>query len=88
MDERERGARRALIGAVDAALQGRWDAAHDLAQRHEGVSVADWLHAVLHKIEGDEGNSRYWYRRAGHGYDDFEDTETELAAIRAALTEP
>jgi hypothetical protein len=75
-----------LIRAVDLALAGDWDAAHDLAQRHEGDALADWLHAVLHKLEGDTGNSRYWYRRTAHTFDDFADPKEELAAIRAALT--
>lgn len=86
MDERNDVQRNELIHAVDAALQGRWDEAHDAAQRHEGVAEADWLHAVLHKIEGDAGNSRYWYGRTRHGYDDFSDGNIELLAIRAALT--
>ena len=47
-----------LIRAVDAALAGDWETAHQLAQRHEGDATADWLHGVLHKIEGDGGNSR------------------------------
>ena len=54
-----------LARAVDLAVAGSWDAAHEIAQRHEGDATADWLHAVLHKIEGDAGNARYWYRRAG-----------------------
>lgn len=74
-----------LIQAVEAALEERWDAAHEIAQRHEGVAAADWLHAVLHKIEGDAWNSRYWYRRTSHRYDDFADAKAELRAIRAAL---
>ena len=74
-----------LIRAVDAALHERWDEAHEIAQRHEGDAAADWLHAVLHKIEGDAGNSRYWYGRTSHGYDDFADAKAELEAIRAAL---
>ena len=52
-----------LAHAVACALAQDWAAAHDIAQRHEGDAVADWLHAVLHKIEGDDGNARYWYRR-------------------------
>ena len=44
-----------------------------------------WLHACLHKIEGDEFNSRYWYSGTGHSYQDFATPEIELHAIRAAL---
>ena len=77
-----------LAAAVDAALAGNWDAAHATAQRHEGEAMADWLHAVLHKIEPDPGNARYWYARCGRGYDDFTDATAELAAIRTALGGP
>lgn len=75
-----------LTRAVDLAIAGDWQAAHDLAQRHEGDAIADWLHAVLHKLEGDAGNSRYWYRRTQHSFDEFTDAAAELAAIRDFLS--
>jgi hypothetical protein len=78
--------RQDLIAAVDAALAGRWDEAHTLVQKHEADATACWLHACLHKAEPDEANSRYWYRRSGHSYEEYPDPKTELAAIRAALT--
>lgn len=75
-----------LIRALDHAETGDWDAAHRIVQRHEGDPLACWIHALLHKIEPDEGNARYWYRRAaGRDYADFADPQAELAAIRAAL---
>jgi len=77
-----------LIRAVDLAIAGKWDEAHAITQRHEGDATADWLHAVLHKIEGDSDNSRYWYRRTPHEYEDFADPKSELAAIREALGRP
>jgi hypothetical protein len=40
-----------------------WDGAHDAAQADEGGAV-DWVHAYLHRKEGDAGNAAYWYRRA------------------------
>ena len=75
-----------LIQAVDHAIAGRWDDAHRLCQAMEGDKTADWLHAVLHKIEGDEGNSRYWYRRSGQSYEAWADAGEELRAIKAVLT--
>ena len=74
-----------LAAAIDAAIAGNWDAAHAVAQSYEGDPIADWLHAVLHKIEPDPGNARYWYARCGRDYGDFADPQSELAAIRAAL---
>jgi hypothetical protein len=78
--------RQDLIDAVDAALAGRWDDAHAACQRLEGDKTADWLHAVLHKIEGDEANSRYWYRRSGQSYEAWSDAQDELKSIKAVLT--
>jgi hypothetical protein len=43
--------------------KGDWDAAHDAAQADEG-EAGDWVHAYLHRKEGDAGNAAYWYRRA------------------------
>jgi hypothetical protein len=71
---------------VDLALAGDWEAAHTLVQTHEDDAIACWIHAVLHRIEGDEGNSRYWYRRAGHAYESYANPRSELDAIKAALT--
>lgn len=44
--------------------KGDWNAAHATAQDIEDATGA-WLHAYLHRKEGDEGNAAYWYRRAG-----------------------
>lgn len=74
-----------LIRALDLAAAGQWDEAHAIAQRHEGDATADWLHAVLHKIEGDKENSRYWYRRTSHAFEDFADGDKELAAIHESI---
>ena len=43
---------------------GDWDGAHEAAQADEGGD-GDWVHAYLHRKEGDAGNAAYWYRRAG-----------------------
>ncbi len=42
-----------------------WDAVHDICQAHEGQAPFDWGHALCHRIEGDDWNADYWYRRAG-----------------------
>jgi hypothetical protein len=53
-----------IVRAVWHGLHGEWDAAHDLAQAQDDRDGA-WVHAWLHRIEGDLGNADYWYRRAG-----------------------
>jgi hypothetical protein len=67
--------------AIQAALDGDWENSHKIAQSYSD-SHANWLHAVLHKIEGDEANSRYWYARtAGQRFEEFADAEKELKFI-------
>ncbi len=75
-----------LISAVEAAIADEWDKAHAIVQAHEDDATACWIHACLHKIEPDEANSRYWYRRSGHAYEAWSDARAELVAIKAALT--
>ena len=73
--------KQALMTAVQAALNGDWNQSHNIAQAYDNP-IANWLHAVLHKIEGDEWNSQYWYAKTnGKKYADFSDTTTELNQI-------
>jgi hypothetical protein len=51
------------LQALWTAAKGDWESAHDLAQSDEGPHGA-WVHAYLHRVEGDLGNAEYWYRRA------------------------
>ena len=74
-----------LKEAVEAALMGDWDKSHKIAQDYSDP-MANWIHAVLHKIEGDEWNSRYWYARSGcKSYEDFADPNEELRRILTEL---
>jgi hypothetical protein len=43
--------------------KGDWAQAHEFAQQDEGPA-GSWVHAYLHRKEGDAGNAAYWYRRA------------------------
>ncbi|MCM0019907.1 MAG: hypothetical protein NBV67_07925 [Tagaea sp.] len=52
------------LEALWHAGKGDWSAAHKLAQMDEGEPDHDWVHAYLHRVEGDLGNAGYWYRRA------------------------
>ena len=58
--------------ALSPALQalwhdghGDWKSAHEAAQADENDPESAWVHAYLHRKEGDAVNARYWYRRAG-----------------------
>ena len=52
------------IRALWLAKAGQWEAAHDLCQEIKGSEGA-WIHAYLHRGEGDYPNAAYWYSRAG-----------------------
>jgi len=77
-----------LLTAIELALAGQWDAAHGIVQQNESDGTAAWIHAVLHKIEGDSGNSRYWYRRADRLEHFPDEPRTELVEIRKSMTDP
>ena len=74
-----------MLHAVELALACKWDAAHQLVQHYEEDPTAAWIHAVLHKIEGDLGNARYWYHRANRMDHVADEPRAELAAIQAEL---
>lgn len=74
-----------LLRAIELALAGQWDTAHQLVQSYEDDATASWIHAVLHKIEGDLANSRYWYRRAGRLDHVADESRAELVVIQAEL---
>ena len=74
-----------LAIAVQAALDGDWEKSHLIAQDYSD-NTANWLHAVLHKIEGDKFNSNYWYAKtSGKKFEDFSDVNAELNAIKNSL---
>ena len=52
------------LTALWHAAKGDWDKAHRLVQDETSAEAA-WVHAHLHRVEGDEDNASYWYRRAG-----------------------
>ena len=70
---------------MELALAGKWDAAHNLVQKYEDDATAAWIHAVLHKMEDDLGNARYWYRHADRMDRVADEPRAELAAIQAKL---
>jgi len=73
------------LNAIELALDDKWDAAHEIVQVISSPN-AQWIHAVLHKIEGDESNSRYWYSRSSiEVYESYLDSTQELKAIKKYL---
>lgn len=74
-----------LLRAIELALAGQWHCAHEIVQLYEDGATASWIHAVLHKQEGDLSNSRYWYHRAGRTENVADEPHAELTAIQTEL---
>ena len=72
-----------LTEALALLERGDWQQAHGIVQQHE-TEYAAWLHGIVHVLEGDLDNARYWYKRAKRTFSP--DAKTELAAARDALT--
>jgi hypothetical protein len=53
-----------LLHALWHDGKGNWDASHNIAQDIHSID-GSWIHAYLHRKEGDPGNAAYWYRKAG-----------------------
>ena len=51
------------LKALDLEKEGHWDQAHRLIQSYYSREAC-WIHAYLHRVEGDLGNAGYWYSRA------------------------
>lgn len=54
-----------LLLALWYDARGDWESAHQIAQKKEGTPTYDRIHAYLHRVEGDQWNAGYWYRRVG-----------------------
>lgn len=74
-----------LAEAVDHALSGRWKDAHEIVQQDEEDEVSCWIHAVLHRQEGDLPNAQYWYTRCGRRLRKAVTPEEELREIETVV---
>jgi len=77
--------KRLLEQAVSKALAGKWREAHEIVMQDEDGELACWIHAVLHRQEGDLANARYWYARCGRRLRKGVTPEDELREIERAL---
>lgn len=83
LGEEEAGGLSAALLALWREQRGDWDGAHAKCQE-AGNRDGDWVHAYLHRKEGDVGNAGYWYARAGRVMPDVA-LEEEWAAIAREL---
>ena len=70
-----------LAKAVEFLESGAWQQAHEIVQA-ERSNLAAWLHGIVHTLEGDLDNARYWYRRAGRDFPGRDAVQQEIAAAR------
>ena len=70
-----------LLRALWWDARGDFDRAHEIAQDESLGPDAAWVHAYLHRKEGDEGNAGYWYRRARkpHARSSFDEEWRQIA---------
>jgi hypothetical protein len=73
----------APLAGLWGAAKGSWDQAHKIVQDESSADAA-WVHAYLHRVEGDLGNAGYWYRQAGRPVA-TDSLESEWERIVAAL---
>jgi hypothetical protein len=73
-----------LAEALALLERGAWQEAHAIVQQARS-ELAAWLHGIVHTLEGDLDNARYWYRRAGRAFPGPEQVQEEIAAARRAL---
>jgi hypothetical protein len=75
-----------LARAVELLEAGAWQQAHEIVQEDKSV-LAAWLHGIVHTLEGDLDNARYWYRKADRVFRGAEAVGDEIAAARRSLPE-
>jgi hypothetical protein len=73
-----------LLRALDLLGSGDWNGAHAIAQA-DPSDLGSWCHGIVHMLEPDEANSRYWYRRAGRTFPGMNAADREVQALRATL---
>jgi hypothetical protein len=76
-----------LRDAVAHLERGDWQAAHEIVQKDEESPLACWAHGIVHLMEGDVPNARYWYREATRAFPASASVTQEISALRKSLNE-
>ena len=79
------GAPRVLRSAIAHLERGDWQAAHKIVQEDEESALSCWAHGIVHVMEGDLPNARYWYREAKRPYPRDYSVAQEIAALKNAM---
>ena len=78
------GAPRVLRSAVEHLERGDWQAAHVIVQEDEESPLSCWAHGIVHVLEGDLPNARYWYGQAKRAFPETYSVPDEIAALKHA----
>ena len=79
------GAPGILRSAVAHLEKGDWRAAHAIVQKDEESALSCWAHGIVHIMEGDVPNARYWYRQAKRAFPENCPIEQEITALKAMI---
>ncbi len=73
-----------LQKALGLLRAGDWEGAHVIVQEDES-KLANWMHAIVHLLEGDTSNANYWFRQANQDPKTENDIAAELRSIEQEL---
>ena len=76
-----------LLEALSHLRKRDWEAAHVIVQ-DSNAPLASWAHGIVHLIEGDEPNARYWYRHAGREFPGMDAIDAEIEKLQSTLGAP
>ncbi|HEU4645852.1 MAG TPA: hypothetical protein VFS80_09840 [Burkholderiales bacterium] len=74
-----------LSKALGLMRKGDWEAAHLIVQKDEESPLACWAHGIVHLMEGDASNARYWYRAAKRKFPEELSIPDEIDSLDEAL---
>jgi hypothetical protein len=70
--------------AIRYLAAGKWQAAHEIVQKDASLHGC-WAHGIVHLLEGDFDNAKYWYRRARRMLPEGNTVRAEIAALKASV---
>jgi hypothetical protein len=76
---------RRLTEALAHLERGDWQAAHRIVRKDEESRLACWAHGIVHLMEGDLSNARYWYREAGRAFPRKVSIQYEIKSLKERL---
>jgi hypothetical protein len=75
-----------LARAVELLAGGEWQQAHEIVQADDSA-LAAWLHGIVHMLEGDLDNARYWYGKADRVFPGPHAAQAEIEAARRRVSD-